>query len=388
MLGGKIKEFAKVFYFFFFILVVSVAIGYSPKLEREEYITIGALLPLTGESADEGIRAFNGLQLAKEEINKNGGILGKTLDIIVLNDRGDEEYIVQQYNVLKDIGVAAIIGSSYSGATKALAKAAEETGMPIISPTASDPNITKGRRNVFRAIFIDCYQAEVMARFAYKSLDAKTAVVMYNENYDNLRRLAEVFAKSFEYYGGQIIATESYSAEGDFAGILRKYTDNPPDIIFCPEYYVPAAKLVNTAHEEGLYNTKILGSKAWDGILVYVDYPDAMKNVYYPAPFAFDDQNADVAQFVRKYFIAFSQMPLAASATAYTCVYILAEAIEKAGNTNADHIISAVKETDLDMITGNIRFDENNNAITNVYIVQIKDNVYSTYKKISARRGD
>jgi branched-chain amino acid transport system substrate-binding protein len=152
-----------------FLLFAAACLCCCSKKERVEPITIGALLPLTGEDFDEGLRALNGLQLAKSEINEGSGILGKKLNIIVLNDKGDEEHVLKQYNILKKKGVAAIIGSSYSGISKVLAKEAAKEGIPVISPTASSPDVTKGHYNVFRAIFIDDYQAEVMAKFARRS---------------------------------------------------------------------------------------------------------------------------------------------------------------------------------------------------------------------------
>ena len=368
---------------FLFLAVIIIAVnGCAPKSAEREYITIGALLPLTGADSDEGFRSLNGLYLAKKEINENGGILGKKLDVIILNDRGDEKYVVRQYNALKEKGVVAIIGSSYSGVTIALAKAAEKDGIPVISPTASNPDVTKGRRNVFRAIFIDDYQAEVMAYFAHNSLNAQTAVIMSKWGHAGFGRLAKIFTESFRERGGRVMAVESYSTWDDFPRIMGKYAANPPDIIFCPEDYVPAAKLVNAAYKAGLVNTRILGSDAWDGLLAYV-YPEAMKNVYYSAPFSFDDQDKDVVRFVRSYFDAFSQMPLSGSATSYTSVYILSEAIKKAGSTEKEAVISAIKENELDLITGHIRFDENNNPHTNVYIIQIKGGEYSTYEKLS-----
>jgi branched-chain amino acid transport system substrate-binding protein len=379
----KCKNHAATACFLFLAVLVIAANGCAPKPAQQEYITIGALLPLTGADLDEGFRALNGLYLAKKEINENGGILGKKLDVIILNDRGDEEYVVQQYNTLRARGVAAIIGSSYSGVTLALAQAAEKDGMPVISPTASNPDVTKGRRNVFRAIFIDDYQAEVMAYFARNSLNAQTAVVLINKVHGSFRRTADIFIESFKARGGRIIAAEEYSAGENFAGILGKYAANPPDVIFCPEDYVPVAKLVNAAYETGLVNTSLLGSDAWDGLLAYVYNPNAMKNVYYSAPFSFDDEDEKVVQFVRKYFDAFSQMPLSGSASAYTSVYILAEAIKKAGSTGKDAVISAIKENELDSIIGRIRFDENNNPRTNVYVIQIKGGEYSTYEKLS-----
>jgi branched-chain amino acid transport system substrate-binding protein len=365
------------------VLLAVLMSGCTQKAQQREYITIGALLPLTGDSSDEGIRALNGLQLARKEINESGGVLGKALDIIVLNDRGDEEYIVQQYNALKEKGVAAIIGSSYSNVTMALAVAAEKDGIPVISPTATNPDITKGRPNVFRAIFIDDYQAQAMARFAYHSLGARTAVVLKNTDENSYGHITEPFAESFIADGGRIIAVEHYAPTDDFAAILGKYAASPPDFLYCPENYLPAAHLVNAAHALGLHQTYLLGTDAWDGLLTYVYQPEAMEHTYYSAPFCFDDKDEIVAQFVRNYFTSFSQMPLTGSATAYTCVYILAEAIKKAGNTESGDIIGAIKSNELDMITGRIKFDENNNPRQNVYILHIKGGIYATYEKMS-----
>jgi len=379
----KFKKLAKTACFLFLAVIIFTFTACGAKQAEQKYITIGALLPLTGMDSDEGFRALNGLYLAKKEINENGGILGKKLDVIILNDRGDERYIVRQYNALKEKGVAAIIGSSYSNVTVSLAKASEKDGIPVISPTASSPDVTNGRRNVFRAIFIDDYQAEVMAYFAYNSLKTKTAVIMNKRNNENYKRLAEIFTESYKERGGRILALEQFTTWDDFSGILEKYASNPPDVIYCPDDYLPAAKLVNAIYEAGLKKTHILGTDGWDGILAYVKNQDALKNVYYSAPFSFDDHDEKVTQFVRKYFDAFSQMPLSGSATAYTCVYILSEAIKKAGNTGKDAVISAIKENELDSIIGHIRFDENNNPRANVYIVHIKNGEYSTYEKLS-----
>lgn len=384
MIVGRINKIIRAGCFLLLPVLLPAITGCGSKSQPQEFITLGALLPLCGEDADEGLRAYNGLMLAKEEINRAGGILGKMLDIIVLNDFGNEEYVVQQYNVLMEKNVAAIIGSSYSDVTMALAEAAEKDGIPVISPSASSPGITQGRKNIFRAIFIDDYQAEVMAYFAHDSLNAQTAVVLENAHADNFMQTARAFCDAFRNYGGSIIAVESYSNESEFARILGKYAGSSfPDVFYCSESFTPAVALVNTAYDLGFTDTPILGSDSWDGILTYLIHPEAMKNVYYTSPFLFDDQDDDVKRFVRDYFRGFSQMPLSGSATAYTCVYILAEAIRKAGNTSPDSIISAIKGNELDMITGRILFDENNNPRTNVYIIRIEGGVYSTYKKIS-----
>jgi len=118
-----------------FALLIS---GCSPVENKQDYVTVGALLPLTGADSDKGMRVLNGLQLAKREINEKGGILGKKLDIIVLNDHGSERNALQQYMVLKEKDIAAIIVLNHSGVTLTIAKAAETDGIPIVSPSAVD----------------------------------------------------------------------------------------------------------------------------------------------------------------------------------------------------------------------------------------------------------
>ncbi|MDR0516235.1 MAG: ABC transporter substrate-binding protein [Fibromonadaceae bacterium] len=363
-------------------LIAFCASGCFEKKEHEEYITIGVLLPLTGESSDEGLRALNGLQLAKQEINENGGILGKKLDIVIFNDKGDKHYALQRYEALKESGVVAMIGSSYSDVTMVLAQEAEKDGIPLISPTASNPLVTKDRKNVFRAIFTDNYQTEVMAKFARNSLKAKTVLIMHR-NDSGYMQIADFFRKAFVAQGGEVIAFESYASESEYKSILGKHTEEPPDAIYCSEDYAPAAQLLNDILELGLNSSYMLGSDAWDGILDYVSNPEVRKKIYYTVPFAFDDQDYEVERFVRSYFTKFSQMPITGSASAYTSVYILSEAIKKAGSTNRDSLVLAMKENEFNSIMGRIKFDENNNPHPNVYVVKIKDGKYITYEKIS-----
>jgi branched-chain amino acid transport system substrate-binding protein len=362
--------------------------GCADTAETVETITIGALLPLTGDTADEGIRAFNGLQLAKTEINNNGGIMGKKLDIIVMNDRGDSVEVVRKYRELRDAGVAGIIGSSFSNVTTALAMVAQRDGIPLITPTATDPMVTKRRSNVFRAIYTDDLQAEAMAYFAYHSLGAKTALILQNTSHDDIGRMVTVFTNAFVQHGGEVTATEQFVTTEQFGGILSRYVDNPPDVIFFPEDFISGARVVNMVHYMGLRNTRVLGTDAWDGILAYIINPGAMRRVYYPAAFSFDDPDPATAQFTRNYIQMFSQIPLSGSAAAYNSVLILTEAIEIAGSTNAEDIIAALSENEFNTVTGTISFDEDNNALANVYIIEISDGVYSMSEKVYTGWGE
>ncbi|MCL2218854.1 MAG: ABC transporter substrate-binding protein [Chitinispirillia bacterium] len=354
--------------------------------KQDEYITIGAIFPLTGHYCDEGVRALNGIKQARQEINDAGGVLGKKIDIIVLDDKGDKQRVVEQYNVLKEMGVVAIIGSLFSNVTLPLAEAAAADGMPVISPTASNPEVTKGRKNVFRLIFLDDDQSRIVAGFAHKTLGAKTALIIAGD--ERFEGMHKVFEEAFKAAGGQVIGKERFTARRDFGAILNKYGRNHPDVIFCATDYTIAAELAEAVNDAGFDGVKLLGTDAWDGILTFAHRLEAMERVYYASPFAFDEIHPAVARFSQRYFDNFSYTPISTAAQSYSAVQILVKAIESAGSTKAEDIIEVMRTGVFDVIAGHMSFDENNNPCSldaSVYIMEIKGGYYRSVEKIRIR---
>jgi branched-chain amino acid transport system substrate-binding protein len=366
----------------FVLLVLLLIIGCTPKSASDDYITIGALLPLTGDYAYEGLRAMAGLQLAKDEINQNGGIMNKQLDIIILDDQNDPAHMFKQYLTLMEKDVSAVIGSSYSAVTRVLADVSAQAGIPVITPTATHFDVTYGHPHMFRAIFIDEYQAQMMARFAYEDIGATTAVVFFDMEYEGFALLASDFTHFFEQYDqAAVTAMVHYTRHDSFADLLADFVDSPPDVFYLPQNNVRAAELINTAYEMGFSDTIILGNHTWDGLLAHVHHPGVKDNVFYTAPFSFDDADPLVSSFVHNYFSVYSQMPLAGSAAGYACVYMLADAIERAQSLHPADLTAALQATDLTLTVGRVAFDPNNNPQTNLYVIQIKDGMYATRAK-------
>jgi len=336
------------------ILFFLLACGKDSKPEQQEYITIGGLFPLTGELCNEGIRALNGLQLARNVLNKKGGILGKQLDIIVLDDKNDVQYAIEQYKALKEKGVIAIIGSSFPEVTQALAEAAEKDSMPIISPMIVNPA-----------------KAKALASFAYNTLNARTALILDNSKYTST---TNIFEEEFKLKGGKVLSRQRYSSPEAFETILEEYKSNQPDIIFCPTHYIEAAQLVEATHKLGFENSKFIGTYAWEGILGLLHEYD-MERVFYASPFMANDEEPDVKEFSQNFFESFNQMPMGTPAVTYSSVQILAAAIESSGSTNAKDIMEAMKTVMPDVIA------EPNPKI--VYIMQVKNNIYSLFEKIN-----
>ena len=199
----------------------------APK--KEEVVKIGATAPLTGPVAIYGVTATNGSKLAMEEINKNGGVLGKKIDFIVLDSKGDSTEAVMAYNRLVDEGIVAFIGDAPSKPSLAIAEVAAQDNMPMITPTGTQFNITEAGPNVFRTCFTDPYQGVVLANFAKKNLKAETAAVLVNNSSDYSDGVAKAFLEQAQKVGLKVVAKEGYSdGDKDFRAQLTKILSSAP----------------------------------------------------------------------------------------------------------------------------------------------------------------
>lgn len=132
----------------------------------EDTIKLGAAGPLTGALAIYGVSATNGTKLAIDEINKNGGILGKQIELNLLDEKGDTTEAVTAYNKLMDWGMVAYIGNVTSKPSVAVSELAAADGIPMITPSGTQFSITEAGDNIFRVCFTDPYQGEVLANLA------------------------------------------------------------------------------------------------------------------------------------------------------------------------------------------------------------------------------
>lgn len=355
-----------------------VSCGGNQTQEESSTIKVGGMGPLTGSAAMYGTTIEKGAKLAFEEINNNGGVLGKKLEYISLDEKADPIEAVNAYNKLVDEGVVAILGSVTSKPTLAVAELAAKDGMPMITPTGTQINITDAGPNVFRVCFTDPYQGSTLAKFAKDKLNAKTAAVMVNTSSDYSDGIANAFIEQAKKEGIEIVAKEGYSdGDKDFKAQLTKINGENPDILIVPEYYELSALIATQAREIGMKST-FVGPDGWDGIIGALD-PSAysvVDNSYFTNHYSAEDSSEKVQSFLKKYREKYNEEPTAFSALAYDNVYILKNAIEKAGTTDKEDLVKAIKASDTDGITGHLTFDEKNNPIKAVTIIKVKDGKY------------
>lgn len=353
----------------------------------EDTIKLGAAGPLTGALAIYGVSATNGTKLAIDEINKNGGILGKQIELNLLDEKGDTTEAVTAYNKLMDWGMVAYIGNVTSKPSVAVSELAAADGIPMITPSGTQFSITEAGDNIFRVCFTDPYQGEVLANLASEKLQAKTAAILINNSSDYSDGVAQAFIKKSQETGIKIVATEGYSdGDKDFKAQLTKLLPLNPDVIVVPNYYEQDALIASQAREIGL-KSQFIGPDGWDGVIKTLDSSShtVLEGALFTNHYAIDDSNEKVQHFVTAYRDRYKDEPSAFSALAYDAVYMLKSAMETVGSTDKEAVAKALREIDFNGVTGHLTFDEHNNPVKAVTIIKIENGEYKFDSTLEAK---
>ncbi len=345
-------------------------------------IKIGFIGPLTGGTSSYGQSSKKGMQLYEEQINKKGGINGRKVEFVAVDDEGKAATTVTVgKRLLSSDKVVAIVGPVTSTCANSLAPICQGSNIPMVVGTGTNANITKAGDCIFRTCFTDTFQGKVMAKFAAEDLKVQTAAILYNKGDDYSEGLAEAFKGSFT---GKIVDTESYNTgDKDFNAQLTKIAPLKPDVLFLPEYYSDVAVIAREARSVGITST-LLGGDGFDSPQLFSIGGDAVNGVYFSNHYAADDTSKQVVQFIQSYKAKFSSSPDAFAALTYDACTVLCNSIKKAGSTDANAIKSALKSYDGDLVCGQIKFDGDRNAVKSARIIKTVDGKETLFKKLTA----
>lgn len=358
----------------------------NENVESDEII-IGALGPLTGNVAIYGIASTNGTKIAIDEINEAGGILGKQVKLVLEDEKGDAQEAMNVYNKLVEDGAVAIIGDITSGPTLAIADLANRDNMLLITPTGTQLDITEGRPSVFRVAFTDPFQGRVLAQYAKDTLGASTVGILANTSNDYSQGVKEAFIAEAENLGLEIVANESYgAADRDFRVQLTTIASQNPDVLLIPDYYEIIALIAPQAREVGI-ESQFIGPDGWDGITAQLttglsdegltaEALQSVEGAIFTNHYSLDDPNENIQNFIAKYNELHGENPASFSALGYDAAYMVKQAIEEAGSTDSDAIIDAMKNINYEGLTGSIKFDENNNPVKAISMIEVNEGEY------------
>lgn len=346
-------------------------------------IKIGAVLPLTGDVATFGQSTKNGIQLAVDETNKKGGILGKKIETVYEDDQNTPSSSANAgQKLINNDNVIALIGSVTSKCSIALGPIANESKIPMITSDSTNPKVTQAGEYVFRACFIDPFQGTVLAKYATEDLKAKKAAALYDVGNDYCKGLAEFFQDGFTKAGGKMVASLTYNTgDQDFNAQLTKIKDLNPDVILLPDYYNTVGLIAKQARALGIKAT-FLGGDGWDSPDLFKVGGDAVNGGYFSNHYSPDDTSAKVVEFRKNYEAKYGKTPDALAALAYDGAIIMFSAIQKAGSTDGAKIKDALKATNLQVVSGTVTFDKDRNPIKDAVIIKTQDGKQIFVKKV------
>ena len=338
-------------------------------------IVVGEFGSLTGTTATFGISQRNGIDLAVEEINGSGGILGKKIRVIVEDDQGkpEEAQTVVSRLISKD-RVVAVLGEVSSSRSLAAAPLCQSNQIPMISPASTTPKLTPVGDYIFRVCFIDTFQGPVMARFASNNLKLKKVAILRDIRNEYSVGLADFFVDSFQKSGGEIVADESYSeGDTDFSAQLTVIRGKEPEAIFVPGYYTEVGLIARQTRKLGI-TVPLLGGDGWDSGKLWQIGGDALNGCYFATHYSVHDPNPLIQNFISKYKTKYGEQPDTNAVLAYDAAKMLFASMKRAGTSSSPQLRDEIARTkDFAGVTGNITLDQNRNPIKPAIIVKVNN---------------
>ena len=346
-------------------------------------ITIGTVTTNSGTAAAYGEAEVKGFELAVSEINAKGGINGKKVKLESMDDKGDATEASNAFNKLSgDNNVLAVAGPTISATTAAVAPLADQAKLATIAPAATSDSIETGNY-LFRTCFKDSYQGEVAARFAAENLKVKKVAVLYGTGDPYSSGVGEAFAKAAEKLGLEVVDKERSSSADDteYSAQLQKIQASGAELLYAPYYYSVAGPYIIPQARSVGFEGYVMGPDGYDGLKLTGDKAQYNKTYYTTHYSADDNTNSKVQDFIKSYKEKNNAEPNTFAALGYDTIYMLKQAIEKAGkNATREDVRNAVTGMNFDGVTGKFTMDKSGSPTKSVIVLEMKDGkpVYNT----------
>jgi len=346
--------------------------------EKPSDIPVGVYAALTGPTAAFGVTTAEGVQLAADEINAAGGVRGRKIRLIIEDDQGkaDEAASVVTKLITRD-SVVAVIGENASTRSLAAAPICQANKVPMVSPSSTNPDVTKKGDYIFRVCFIDPFQGRAIAKFVRENLGKTKAAILRDVKNDYSVGLSNVVSAEFKEMGGTIVADQSYSeGDSDFRSQLLAIRQKKPEVIVVPGYYGDAAQIAIQAKDLGM-QVLLVGGDGWDSPDLLAIGGQSIEGAYFANHYFAGEDRPEVKRFVDTYRKKFSKEPGGAGLLGYDAMKIIAYAAERGGwdRTAIRDQLAVVK--DFRGVTGNITMGLDRNPIKSVVMIKVENGKFA-----------
>ena len=356
----------------------------TPKQEQKT-LKIGFVV------AGERVTYPNGAEMAVTEMNQRGGLLGMPVELIGhINKEALPEISVQiAEQLIVEDEIIALIGPNRSSHAVEVGPIAQGYGIPMVTTTATNPNVTSAGDFVFMASFTDSFQGSVMARFAKEALNTTTAALLTRKGDLYTEGIAEFFALNFSKLGGEIVANEFYEGDlSDFTTQLTNIAAAKPDALFISGFTQDIVLITQQARAIPLQNaadapTVFLGADSWDSGLLFDNEDAQIEGSFFSGHFSPDTDEPKARAFVDAYESIYGATPTGGVAVSYDAVKLLFAAIERAGSLDPDEIRKQLAATENYIGATTIaNYDENRHPTKSAVIFTIADGKKQFHKQI------
>ena len=335
-------------------------------------ILIGHYASMTGSEATFGVSTDNGIKMAVAERNEAGGVKGRQIKLITYDDQGRaQEAVTAVTRLIQQDKVTAVLGEVASSRSLAGGPVCQRLGVPMISPSSTNPDVTAVGDMIFRVCYIDPFQGWVCAKFATGTLKKMKAATLYNRAQAYHTGLNRNFIEAFTSMGGTIVAEQAYSdGDNDFSAQLTSLREAKPDFVFVPGYYTEVVNIARQARRLGL-TVPLIGGDGWDSEELR-NAGDALNGCYFSNHYSHEDKSPAVQEFISKYKEDYGKIPDGLAALGYDAARILFDAMDRSSSLAGEDLAAAIAATsNFPGVTGSITLDAQRNAKKDAVMLEI-----------------
>ena len=346
-------------------------------------IKIGHYGSMTGSEATFGVSTDNGIKLAVKERNAAGGVNGKQVQLITYDDQGKgQEAVTAVTRLIQQDGVAAVLGEVASSRSIAAGPVCQREGVPMISPSSTNPQVTEIGDMIFRVCFIDPFQGYVGASFAKNQLKLDKSATLYNRSQAYSAGLNKEFVNAFEKLGGQVLTQVAYAdGDNDFSAQLTSIRGTNPQFIYIPGYYTEVVNIARQARKLGI-TCPLIGGDGWVSEELK-NAGDALDGCYFSDHYSQEDKRPEVQDFLKKYKAEYGKTPDSMAALGYDAANLLFDAMKRAKSLNGHDLADAIASTkDFKAVTGNITINDHRDATKLAVIQKIQGGQFSYFATV------
>lgn len=353
----------------------------EPKKAESDVIKIGIFEPMTGANAAGGAMEVEGIELANKLYPE---VLGKKVELVKADNKSDKvEAANAVTRLVEKEKVVAIIGSWGSSFSLAAGQIVKDNQIPTVAPSATNPLVTKGNDYYFRVCFLDPFQGDVLAKYAYETLGAKKVAIIKEVSNDYAVGLGKYFTDAFIKYTGDkdsIVADVNYqTGDQEFSAQVQAVAQAKPDVIFAPGNYTESALIIKQAREQGI-EVPFLGGDTWEAPEFLDIGGPAVEGAIISTFFASDVPITEESKVFLEEYAKSGEYdePAAVTALGYDAYLVILDAIQKANSTDPVAIRDEIANTkDFVGAAGMITLDENGDAVKDVIMKQVKDGKFA-----------